>query len=175
MSVVERTLRRDPGYPTMDFATRDRYRHVVEAIARRSPASEDDVAEAAIRLAGECSGRTAHVGYFLIDHGRRVLERAVAMRRSFAQVVRGACGASRHVVYGGAIAAVTATATIALVARAARAEIAWCALSLCAGELAVAPGALGSDPGRQRRGSCRGSTSGGIPRSTARWSRARRC
>lgn len=32
MSVVERTLRDDASgtYPTMDFATRDRYRHVVE-------------------------------------------------------------------------------------------------------------------------------------------------
>ena len=39
MSVVERTLREDPAgvYAAMDFATRDRYRHVVEPIARRSP------------------------------------------------------------------------------------------------------------------------------------------
>ena len=41
MSVVEHKLREDPGglYGRMDFATRDRYRHVVEAIAKaaRSP------------------------------------------------------------------------------------------------------------------------------------------
>src|SRR3546814_3432507 len=37
MSVVEKTLRDDPGatYGRMDFATRDRYRHVVERLARR--------------------------------------------------------------------------------------------------------------------------------------------
>ena len=80
MSVVERTLRGAPGYGAMDFATRDRYRRVVEAIARRSTRSEDDVARAAIRLARDGTGRAAHVGYFLIDGGRRQLERSVAMR-----------------------------------------------------------------------------------------------
>jgi hypothetical protein len=38
MSVVEQTLREDPAaaYGRMDFATRDRYRHVVEKMARSS-------------------------------------------------------------------------------------------------------------------------------------------
>jgi hypothetical protein len=42
MSGVERKLREDPGeiYGTMDFATRDRYRHAVEKIAKTSPLSE---------------------------------------------------------------------------------------------------------------------------------------
>ena len=39
-------------YASMDFATRDRYRHVVEAIAKRSPISEEEVARAAVELAG---------------------------------------------------------------------------------------------------------------------------
>ena len=41
MSVVERTLREDPGgvYGKMDFTTRDRYRHVVEKIAKSSQLS----------------------------------------------------------------------------------------------------------------------------------------
>src|SRR5690606_22610252 len=36
MSVVEQTLRHDPAqvYASMDFATRDRYRHVIEKLAR---------------------------------------------------------------------------------------------------------------------------------------------
>ena len=39
MSVVEQKLREDPGgvYGAMDFATRDRYRHAVEKIAKGSP------------------------------------------------------------------------------------------------------------------------------------------
>ena len=46
MSVVEQKLREDPGavYGRMDFATRDRYRHAVEKIAKRSRLSEGDVA-----------------------------------------------------------------------------------------------------------------------------------
>ena len=53
MSLVERTLREDPVgiYGRMDFATRDRYRHVVERIAKRGRLSESEVARAAIELA----------------------------------------------------------------------------------------------------------------------------
>ena len=36
-SLVEKSLREDRVYPTMDFTTRDRYRHVVGEIAKRSP------------------------------------------------------------------------------------------------------------------------------------------
>lgn len=83
MSLVEQTLRGDPGgiYGRMDFATRDRYRHVVEKIARNSPVSEAEVARQAVELAREGavgndgSGRAAHVGYFLIDRGLPQLER----------------------------------------------------------------------------------------------------
>ncbi|MBC7975590.1 MAG: cyclic beta 1-2 glucan synthetase, partial [Myxococcales bacterium] len=88
MSVVERTLRGDASYGTMDFATRDRYRHVIEGIARRSALTEEDVAHAAIRLTREHSGRMAHVGYFLIDNGRRTLESTAGMRRATAMLLR---------------------------------------------------------------------------------------
>jgi cyclic beta-1,2-glucan synthetase len=55
MSIVEQTLREDPSgvYGKMDFATRDRYRHVVEKAAKSSPRSESEVARQAIRLAQE--------------------------------------------------------------------------------------------------------------------------
>ncbi len=52
-SLVEQILREDPVYPRMDFTTRDRYRHVVEEIAKQSPCSEQDVARKAIRLAAQ--------------------------------------------------------------------------------------------------------------------------
>jgi cyclic beta-1,2-glucan synthetase len=95
MSVVEQKLREDPHgtYARMDFATRDRYRHVIEKIAKHSRASESEVARKAIQLAhgsnaDEC---TAHVGFFLIDKGLPQLEREVeahltvidALRRLF--------------------------------------------------------------------------------------------
>ena len=62
------------------------------------------------------------------------------MRRPLAQVVRDVCGALRGALYGGAIAAGTALATLALARIAPIAPtVAWCALlALCASELAVA-------------------------------------
>jgi cellobiose phosphorylase len=138
-SVVEATLREDADYGAMDFATRDRYRHVVEAIARRSSSSEADVARAAIRLSREASGRAHHVGHVLVEGGRRALERAVNMRSSYRQRARDACYASRHYLYGGAIALVTAIATLVL-ARLSPIEptVGWCALlALCASAPAV--------------------------------------
>ncbi len=53
MSLVEQALREDPpgAYRLMDFATRDRYRHVVARLAKHSPLSESSVAQAAIGLA----------------------------------------------------------------------------------------------------------------------------
>ena len=60
----------------MDFATRDRYRHSVEFLARHSQLSEADVARRAIQLAADSArqngreDRTAHVGFYLIDKGQ---------------------------------------------------------------------------------------------------------
>src|SRR5262245_42081392 len=82
VSVVERILRNEPAgaYARMDFPTRDRYRHSVEQLARRSHHSERDVAERAVELAQIAHKaepnrpRRHHVGYYLISRGRFVLE-----------------------------------------------------------------------------------------------------
>lgn len=86
-SLVEKTLAMDPAgaYANMDFATRDRYRHAVEAIAKRSKCEEYDIANRAIQLAkaevtSTSNPRTMHVGYFLVDNGRPALERLVRMK-----------------------------------------------------------------------------------------------
>jgi cellobiose phosphorylase len=82
MSAVERTLRDDPGgvYGRMDFASRDRYRHVVENVSKNSRLSEVEVARHALDLARESAARSgderaAHVGFYLIDRGLSRLER----------------------------------------------------------------------------------------------------
>ena len=83
LSVVEHTLRTDPAgvYGGMDFATRDGYRHAVESLARHSARPEADVARQAVGLAEAVARErspgdgSAHVGYFLVDQGRRELER----------------------------------------------------------------------------------------------------
>ncbi|MEQ8803391.1 MAG: cyclic beta 1-2 glucan synthetase, partial [Haliea sp.] len=53
LSVVEKILREDPSgkHPRQDFPTRDRYRHVIEDMARISTCSEMAVAREAIVLA----------------------------------------------------------------------------------------------------------------------------
>ena len=53
LSRVDRVLQADPAgvYGKMDFFTRDRYRHSVEAIARHSRLGETEVAQKAIQLA----------------------------------------------------------------------------------------------------------------------------
>ena len=86
-SVVEKVLASDPAgiYSHMDFATRNRYRHAIEGIARRSDSSELEVSQIVVRLAAANQGipdhdRQSHVGYFLIDRGRPELERAARMR-----------------------------------------------------------------------------------------------
>ena len=82
-SVMEAVLRTDPSgfYPRMTFATRDRYRHVVERIAKSTRHRESSVAQWAIDLAARPATDdsphadvAAHVGYYLIDDGVRELE-----------------------------------------------------------------------------------------------------
>ena len=80
----------------MDFSTRDRYRHVVEKIAKYSRFSESEVARRAIRLAQEGTegnagdDRAAHCGFYLIDKGLPQLEQSQEVRHSlFEHLQRG--------------------------------------------------------------------------------------
>jgi cellobiose phosphorylase len=89
-SRIESTLRDDPSgfYSQMTFKTRDRYRHAVERIAKRTRRSEESVARRAIDLAragsqqSEQDQRRAHVGYYLVDQGLAELERVTGYRPS---------------------------------------------------------------------------------------------
>jgi cellobiose phosphorylase len=105
MSAVERLLVQDPAaaYKHMDFATRDRYRHVVEATAKRSSLSESQVAEAALTLAQAADGRKRHVGHFLIEAGLVLLEHQVRMRRPLGLRVRRFVHRFGFAVYAGTV------------------------------------------------------------------------
>lgn len=93
-SVVEHILQDDPAgvYTSMDFATRDHYRHVVEWLARHSELSETDVAKMSIELAraraqaGANREVEAHVGFYLVDRGLPVLEERIAVRQPYGAV-----------------------------------------------------------------------------------------
>jgi len=122
LSVVELTLREDPTgmHASQDFVTRDRYRHVIEDVARGSSRSEPGVASEAVILAQAAAerlgttDRTAHVGYYLIDNGRQVLERAVGCRLSWKLRVSRASRHLRLFLYIGPIMLLTALATSAV-------------------------------------------------------------
>lgn len=118
-SLVEQTLHDDPTgvYGQMDFATRDRYRHAVEKLAKGSPLSEREVARQAILLAQTAAAatgpdhRTAHVGFYLIDGGQTQLEQAAGIRRTAVESIRKWGGSSAVPVYLGAICVLTAAFT----------------------------------------------------------------
>ncbi|MDP3857628.1 MAG: hypothetical protein Q8Q73_07695, partial [Stagnimonas sp.] len=91
LSSVERLLREDPDavYADMDFASRDRYRHVIEDLGKRSPQSETEIAGLAIALARQGAAahgdHRAHVGHYLIGAGRAELEAAAGAALSGAR------------------------------------------------------------------------------------------
>ncbi len=122
LSVVEQTLREDPTgiYANQDFATRDRYRHVIEDVARVSSRKELEVAREAIGLAQTAAeqlstdDRSAHVGFYLIDHGRRLLERVVGCRLPLRLRLGRASRRFRLFLYLAPILLLTALATAAV-------------------------------------------------------------
>lgn len=89
ISTVDEILRSDPAqvYSGMDFETRNRYRSVVEELASHAISDEEAVAQTAIELAravqekevaaAQPISRKAHVGFYLIDAGRAMLEKAI--------------------------------------------------------------------------------------------------
>src|SRR5204863_2916464 len=96
VSLVEQVLQRDPAgaYGRMDFLSRDRQRQAVEELAPTSGEAQTRVALKAVESArqavvrGSVADRQAHVGYHLIDGGRRDLETEVAYRPPLARRMR---------------------------------------------------------------------------------------
>ena len=119
LSIVEETLREDPAgmHIHQDFATRDRYRHVIEDVARNSSCSELAVTRKAILFAQSAAerlgvdDRTAHVGYYLIDFGRPILEHAVGFQSPWTLRISRASQHLRLFLYLGPILLLTALAT----------------------------------------------------------------
>jgi cyclic beta-1,2-glucan synthetase len=126
MSVVETVLRQDPSgiYGAMEFATRDRYRHATERIAKEGRLSQAGVAAKAIELARMSAGgkgsddRSAHVGFYLIDNGLPELERAAGVEVSVFATLRKIGGRFSLPLYLGAIALFAGTLTAGLAANA---------------------------------------------------------
>src|SRR6185312_5102711 len=78
-------------YAASDFETRDRCRHTVDRIARRSCANERDVARMAVDLAAEQTDPTRGlVPYFLVAEGVAELERRAGVHSYTLLVILGA-------------------------------------------------------------------------------------
>jgi cyclic beta-1,2-glucan synthetase len=136
LSVVEHKLREDPAgiYGRMDFATRDRYRHAIEEVARRGGEAEGDIAATALGFAreGERAGadeRAAHVGFYLVDKGRARLDEAGGSPPSVFTSLRRAGRSVPVAWYLGSIAVLTLLFTVMLLAAASGAGMGMAAMA----------------------------------------------
>jgi cyclic beta-1,2-glucan synthetase len=114
VSRIDPELAKDPAgvYSRMDFATRDRYRHVVERISKGAKKSEPEIARAALRMAeaARSAGEDishAHVGYFLIAEGVSRLEAEVSYRPRLEEKARRAIKRHATVAYLGTLTLLT--------------------------------------------------------------------
>jgi cyclic beta-1,2-glucan synthetase len=122
-SAMEHVLRTDPTdvYRTMTFATCDRYRHVVERIARRSGKTEVWVAQRAIELAergiqrADDSARYGHVGYYLVDEGLPRLEATAEYQSQLGEELYRWVRYHPNLVFVGGVAVATVAALIAVI------------------------------------------------------------
>lgn len=97
LSTVEGILKRDPSgvYNSMDFESREYYRHIIERLAEERNLSETLVAGKAVECAREKTADAqelppvSHVGYYLTGRGLKELEsRLRANRRTFFGLAR---------------------------------------------------------------------------------------
>jgi cellobiose phosphorylase len=153
LSLVETTLLADPAdvYSLMDFATRDRYRHSVEFLARHCQLAEAEVAQRAIELTADSArqkgpgDRTVHVGFYLIDKGQTQLARLIKVHLPWRTIIERSIHRLPLVFYAGGIGVLTLLATFAFVRQSLAFEVqGWklifftLVFLLCASQLAVA-------------------------------------
>jgi cyclic beta-1,2-glucan synthetase len=118
VSLVDEVLRARSSFGDMDFATRDRYRHAVEELARGSGLTEVEVARRAATMADAApsaddvepsvAGRLRDPGYYLISDGRFAFERVLHVRAPVAGRLRRAYVRAAVRGYLGTLALVTA-------------------------------------------------------------------
>ncbi len=93
VSLIETLLKTDPAnvYAEMNFVTRNRYREIVERIAKRTKTDELKVARYVLELAknnhqiDSTDTRHSHIGYYLIDKGITEVEGKFNYRPHFTE------------------------------------------------------------------------------------------
>lgn len=123
----EPILRHDPAatYGSMDFESRDMYRIALAKIAVRSPMTEVEVARTALAMAQDAAqqpnvnpritARRAHVGYYLVDAGRKELRQRCGFRFSPLERVRALLRSYPDDFYLGGIQTVALLAMAAII------------------------------------------------------------
>ena len=115
-SLVDDVLRAQGSFGAMDFATRDRYRHAIENLARRSELTEIELATRAVEMAAaapvsegaKASSANTDPGFYLIGDGRAALEAALGVPVPLATRLRRAYSRGATTGYLGTIAVATA-------------------------------------------------------------------
>ncbi|EKQ50568.1 MULTISPECIES: glucoamylase family protein [unclassified Clostridium] len=81
-SIVEKILKKDPGniYNSMDFETKDYYRHKLEELSRNAGTNEIVLANRILELSQNSKNNKeenykCHIGYYLIDNGLNDLKK----------------------------------------------------------------------------------------------------
>ena len=108
-SIIEQILRQDHNeiYSRMDFATRDRYRHAVEHLSKKSGIPENQIAKITIQLASQNihssqpNLQKSHVGYYLIGKGLSKTKKVANIHSSIVDSFWGILKKSRLLAYLG--------------------------------------------------------------------------
>jgi cyclic beta-1,2-glucan synthetase len=122
-SLVDAVLRAGSDFAALDFATRDRYRHAIEGLARTCRRSELEVAREVVARVGKAGraaspARARDPGYHLLAEGRPAFERGlgcwvplgVRLSRSFGLTLLGYLGSVALV--GAGMVLIPATASL---------------------------------------------------------------
>lgn len=119
VSLVDEILRLHPEYSSMDFMTRDRYRHGLEDLARGAGISEVDVARAALKKTEMVRAllteppkpddqKRTDLGFYLISSGREELEKELGFKANARRRLLRWYMANGHFIYFGSINLLTA-------------------------------------------------------------------
>nr|MBA3632685.1 hypothetical protein [Acidobacteriota bacterium] len=125
VSLIDPILKADAAevYAGMNFLTRDRYRDVIEKIAKRTKTNELKVAERVVELsrkANPADKRRSHIGFYLIDDGLAELEKQFKYRPRFAERVKRFVLKYPTAVYFGLLVFLTALIVVLLISAAAQ-------------------------------------------------------
>lgn len=80
---VDDILNQDPAnvYEIMDYKTKIYYRNVIQEISKKTKISEIYIAKKCLELATNKEGKKSHIGYYLIDKGKKELLQSLLNRK----------------------------------------------------------------------------------------------